>query len=333
MSEGVLALDSEENIVAVNRAAATLLDIAPESAVGQSVFEIVRIPALHNLLWDVEAQTTVAEAEFVISGEEDRYIQAHATALIEESGASLGTVVVLNDVTRLRSLENLRSEFVANVSHELKTPITAITGAVETLQAGAIDDPSDSRRFLDMVQRHSARLRALVDDLLFLARLEKRPEPEEAPLTRYRLAETLEAAVDACRLIAHNRGITISCDCPRDFEAPFDPPLIDQAVTNLLTNAIKASPADSTIEVSAQLQDDQLVIAVADHGCGITARHLPRLFERFYRVDDARSREAGGTGLGLAIVKHVALTHGGRVDVESTVGKGSVFRIFLPVKD
>ncbi len=263
-------------------------------------------------------------------GGEERFLQANGSLLHTEDGAVAGAVVVVNDVTRLRRLEAVRSDFVANVSHELKTPVTSIKGFAETLADGAIDDPDAGRRFLRIIAGQADRLNAIIEDLLALSSLERGAEGREVALQEARLADVLAVAAEVCAAKADAKRIAVTVDCPDELYAEINPPLLEQAVVNLLDNAIKYSPEDTGVAVSADQTERETVITVGDQGVGISREHLPRLFERFYRVDKARSRDLGGTGLGLSIVKHIAQVHGGSVSVDSLVGRGSTFRIHLP---
>jgi two-component system phosphate regulon sensor histidine kinase PhoR len=219
---------------------------------------------------------------------------------------------------------------VANVSHELRTPITSIKAAVETLQDGALEDRAETARFMAMIARQSDRLGAIIDDLLRLSRIEQDEESEGVNLARGQLEPVLKAALQACEAKASTKGVALALRCPEDLEATINPPLLESAVVNLIDNAVNHSEAGTTVRIEAGAADSGIVVRVSDKGCGIEKKHLPRLFERFYRVDKARSRKMGGTGLGLAIVKHIAGAHGGRVSVESTPGEGSTFTIHLP---
>jgi two-component system phosphate regulon sensor histidine kinase PhoR len=240
----------------------------------------------------------------------------------------LGAVVMLHDITRLRHLENVRRDFVANVSHELRTPITSIKGFVETLLDGAIEDPDNARRFLRIILRQANRLNAIIEDLLTLSRIEKGSEEATVELDEDSVPEVLQAAVEMCAEQARDKAVTVRLECPHGLTVRMNSHLLEQVVVNLLGNAIKYSDPGLSVELIASRQDNEVVIQVRDHGCGIDPKHLPRLFERFYRVDKARSRELGGTG--LAIVKHIALAHHGSASVESAVGCGSTFSIRLP---
>jgi len=232
--------------------------------------------------------------------------------------------------TQLDSLENLRREFVANVSHELKTPVTSIQGFAETLLEGARDNPEDLDRFLRIIARQSGRLADIIDDLLTLSRLESAPLDELLAIDRYVLCDILESCREACRSRAEEKDIAIHIDCSGDIEVMVDRSLLTQAVINLIENAVKYSPGHTRVTVSGSRAGHRVRITVADQGPGIPEHHVPRLFERFYRADKARSRRLGGTGLGLAIVKHIAGVHQGDVGVETRIGQGSTFIILLP---
>ncbi|MFQ5646573.1 MAG: sensor histidine kinase [bacterium] len=213
----------------------------------------------------------------------------------------------------------------------MKTPITSIKGFVETLMDGAKDDPESADRFLGIIATQAERLNAIIEDLLTLSRIEQEEEEGEIPLKDTPLKEVLVSAMQACTLKNEAKNITLQFSCPQELRANMNPPLLEQAVINLIDNAVKYSKPESTVFISGKRSDTEVSITVKDHGCGIEQEHLARLFERFYRVDKARSRKLGGTGLGLAIVKHIAGAHKGRVSVESTLGEGSVFSLFLPL--
>jgi len=332
MVEGVLAVDANERVISLNAAAARLLDLSLEDAKGRSIQEAVRNTELQALITQTLSKQRSIEEAIVLTGAEELYLQVRGTILKDAQGASIGALVVLNDVTRIRKLESLRRDFVANVSHELKTPITSIKGFVETLLDGALKNPENAERFLTKVARQTDRLNQIVEDLMDLSRIEKDTEQAEIQLEESHLKEALEAAVQACEVQASAKAIRIDLNCNDALRAKINPPMLEQAVINLIDNAINYSEAGQSIEVAAAEQESEIRVSVRDHGCGISQEHLPRLFERFYRVDKGRSRELGGTGLGLAIVKHIALAHGGRVSVESVPGKGSVFTIHLPLR-
>jgi two-component system phosphate regulon sensor histidine kinase PhoR len=331
MIEGVLAVDTDERVIGLNRAAAQLFQIEPDKAQDRTVQEIIRNPALIEFVGRVLSTRTSGESEITFYDRGPRYLQAHGTVLIDAGGKGIGALVVLNDVTRLRRLESVRRDFVANVSHELKTPVTSIKGFVETLLDGAIDDPEKARRFVGIIARQADRLQAIIDDLLTLSRLEQDAEDAQIPMKSAPLIPVIEGAVQACEVKAHEKNIEFAIDCPADLTVKMNAPLLEQAIINIVDNAVKYSDPGGQVELEAVATSDRIVISVTDHGPGVSQEHLPRLFERFYRVDKARSRTLGGTGLGLSIVKHIAQVHGGYPEVESILGQGCTFKIHLPI--
>lgn len=335
MVEGVVAVDSQRRVIGMNQAAARLLEVDAETVGGRGLQEIVREAQLLDLLDEVLSGGQPLEGDVVLHNGGERFLHASATLLQDVElrqgeGSGVGALVVLHDVTRLRRLENVRRDFVANVSHELKTPITSVKGFVETLLDGAMDDPAQARRFLSIVATQADRLNEIIEDLLTLSRIEQDTQRAEIALQDAPIQQILEAALQACRPKASQKKVQIQCVCDGRLQAKVNSALLEQAVVNLVDNAVKYSPDGQTVRVEAERFEAELVIRVRDNGCGIAVEHLPRLFERFYRVDKARSRKLGGTGLGLAIVKHIAQAHGGRAAVESTPQRGSVFSLHLP---
>ncbi len=330
MVEAVLAIDRDERVMTINTAAARLLGTSRERSQGRSIQEVARNPELQRFMKRALASERPIEDDLVLRGQEARHLQAHGAPVRDGQGVQIGAVVVLNDVTRLRRLETMRREFVANVSHELKTPITSIKGFIETLANGALEDPVNARRFLEITGRQADRLIAIIEDLLSLARLEQESEDGALPVTCEQLRPLLLGAMEICRNKADQKRIELKVDCTNALVAEVNAPLLEQAIVNLVDNAIKYSPEDSPIELMATADEQSTVISVRDYGCGIEPGHLPRLFERFYRVDKARSRSLGGTGLGLAIVKHIVQAHRGSVGVDSEPGRGSTFILRLP---
>ena len=330
MVEGVLAVDMEERIISMNDAAAQIFHCDPTEAEGRSIQEVVRHPDLQKFVGEALSSDTPVEKDIVLYGDEEQILNGLGTALRDAKGKRVGALIVLNDVTQLRRLENIRRDFVANVSHEIKTPITAIKGFVETLRDGAAKNHKDAERFLEIIEKHVDRLEAIIEDLLSLSRIERQAEREEILLHEGSIKEVLQTAIQVCQVKAAPKHIRLDLSCEEALRAKINPALLEQAVVNLLDNAIKYSDPESAVTIAATTQDHEVMIAVVDHGSGIEKRHLSRLFERFYRVDRARSRKLGGTGLGLAIVKHIMQAHGGRVSVESQPGKGSTFTLHLP---
>ena len=335
MIEGVLAIDARQRVVGINRAAAELLAVDSDRAIRRPLQEVVRNPDLRRFaLRAIDCREPV-EDDLLLRGVRDRTIRLRGTALRDLSGEG-GAVIVLNDVTAMERLENIRRDFVANVSHELKTPIASIKGFVETLLDGAADDPVDQRRFLEIIARQADRLASIIEDLLALSRIEQSEGTGNLPREAVRMADLLSAVTVDCLPRAGDRSIQLDVSCDPHIEAEVNAPLLEQALINLVDNAIKYSDPGRTVwitvgvETAATDRAPAVVITVRDEGCGIDAEHLPRLFERFYRVDKARSRKLGGTGLGLSIVKHIVQAHGGTVAVESQPGVGSTFTIRLP---
>ncbi|MFA6173206.1 MAG: ATP-binding protein [Kiritimatiellales bacterium] len=330
MVEGVLAVDTGGHIISLNKAAAQFFNVfQPETAPGRSIEEVFRNVKLQRFVAEVLEGQETRECELVIQNNQACYLQARGTNLLGLQNSRIGAVVVFNDVSRLRRLENLRRDFVANVSHELKTPITSIKGFVETLLDGAIKDPVEAERFLKIVAKHADRLNAIIEDLLMLSRLEQDGKAG-MEMRKAGLCGLMNSAVEVCARRAAEKHIIIRVECPEELTAIVNPPLIEQALINLIGNAVKYSADGKAVVVSAHAENGGAVLFVKDHGYGIEKEHLDRLFERFYRVDKGRSRQEGGTGLGLSIVKHIAQAHGGTVSVQSRYGEGSTFSIFLP---
>ncbi len=333
MIEGVLAVDARQRLLGINRAAADLLDVDPDESAGRLLIDVIRNPDLRRFaLTAIDCRAPV-EDDLVLHGPRDRTIRLRGTALRDASGEG-GAVIVLNDVTEMKRLEHVRRDFVANVSHELKTPIASIKGFVETLLDGAMDDPADTSRFLGIIARQADRLAAIVDDLLALSRIEQSEGAGNLPVETVPVASILTAVTLDCGPRAADRSIRLEVDCPANLAATLNAALVEQAVINLVDNALKYSESGKTVWLSAAASEPpgprELVLRVRDEGCGIEPIHLPRLFERFYRVDKARSRNLGGTGLGLSIVKHIVQAHTGAVSVDSEPGVGTTFTIRLP---
>ncbi|MCF7974205.1 MAG: PAS domain-containing protein [Phycisphaerae bacterium] len=331
MIEGVIAVDREGHVVRVNRAAAQFLNIDPEQAQGHQIEEVIRDVELQSLVIKTLEGTQVHEGSLSLPLDGGLYFQVHGVRLPDDGDQPGGAVIVLNDVTRIHRLEGVRRDFVANVSHELKTPITSIKGFVEALIETGFEDKDQSTRYLGIVAKHADRLNAIIDDLLILSRLEENAAHRGLSFEPADLCEVVQSAVELSSLKALEKSVTLDVACD-SVTAMVNAPLLEQAVVNLIDNAIKYSDTGTQVTVRVQKSQDCICIAVSDQGCGISGDHLGRLFERFYVVDKGRSRKLGGTGLGLAIVKHIAQVHGARVDVTSQVGQGSTFTIELPLQ-
>jgi two-component system, OmpR family, phosphate regulon sensor histidine kinase PhoR len=320
MSEGV-ALVQDGVISVANPAFARLCGLVGE-AEGRAIRDAVRVPAVGDAI----------DSTLVSGAPTSREVQVAGRALVASidplgGAGARQAVVVLIDVTEPKRLEKLRREFVANASHELRTPVAAIVGVAETLAAGAADDPQARSSFLEILMRHAQRLSRLTADLLDIARLEGGYKPRVEVVE---VASAVDAVLGTLQIKAEPKEITLDKKLPPSLSVSAERAAVEQMVSNLVDNAIKYTPAGGRVTVRAEARGGRVRILVEDSGPGIPPEHHARLFERFYRVDDARSRDAGGTGLGLAIVKHLALANGGDVSVESDVGKGSRFIIALP---
>ena len=339
MVEGVAVIDAEERLVFYNRAFSEILNVDPASAEGRPLIEVVRNSELVGLIRralrgeeglqsDITMGITQTQS-FSITAAPVKALDVSASGRAPD-GKPSGAVVVLHDVTELRRLERVRQDFVANVSHEFKTPLTAIQGFAETLLAGALDDPENNRRFLEIIRNHAMRLARLTNDLLKLARIEA--GKLELEFSSVGLLELIEACTETTLLKANRKEITLEISVPPQLPSVRgDAALLRDVLQNLLDNAIQYTPARGHISVAATAGPREAVVSVADTGIGIPLADSERIFERFYRVDAARSREAGGTGLGLSIAKHIVEAHGGKLWVESTVGQGSKFSFSLPL--
>ena len=330
MVEGVIAVDSEAHIIKMNKAAGTFFNLELAQIEGRQLHTVIRSSALQEAIEEVLSNHQPVMTEIVFADIATKTAEVTATVLTGADGSRIGALIVVNDVTRIRQLEKIRRDFVANVSHELKTPVTAIRGFVETLLDGAVDNTDDAHRFLDIIKKQSDRLQAIIEDLLSLARIEQEAEDEKIELSIKPLQSVLRAAKDSCLQSAGAKNISLELSAEDTISARINPRLLEQAVINLITNAITYSQPGGAVKIKANVFGDEVAISVIDYGCGIASEHHERLFERFYRVDKARSRDQGGTGLGLAIVKHIALAHNGSVTVDSVPGEGSTFTIHLP---
>lgn len=327
MVEAVIAIDCDEKILSLNSAAAQLFGSNKDTAPGKLMQEVVRHSILQEQTTSVLESGESIENEITLQGESgERLLHTNIVSLTDHQGKRVGVLLVMNDLTNIRKLERIRSDFVANVSHELRTPITSIRGYVETLLDGALDSKEDSVRFLEIVLRQTERLTAIIDDLLALSRIEQESNDGKISLEEGPLCGVLDMAVQTCQVDADKQGVTVDLECPENLLVMMNDILIEQAVLNLLVNAIKYSKEGDSVLLTARALEGadrgKVSISVKDTGIGIASEHLPRLFERFYRSDKARSRSQGGTGLGLAIVKHIAQAHDGGVDVTSSPGSG-----------
>ena len=324
MAEGVLVTDATGNVVLANRAVREMF-LLGGGVQGRPPIEVLRSAELHELFTDVRAGAPPVTREIAVGGIRPRRVMARV-APVEDPGT--GAVALLSDVTELRRLETVRRDFVANVSHELRTPVAAIRTATETLLLGAARRPDTAEEFVGMIDRHAERLHRLVEDLLELSRLEAREL--RLDLASASLREECARALELMRLAAEARRTRLVNAVPEDIaEVVVDRRALEHVLTNLVDNAIRYCPEGATVTLRASRRGDGVRLTVEDDGPGIEARHLPRLFERCYRVDGSRSRHLGGTGLGLAIVKHLAEAMGAEVSVESAPGRGTRFHVDL----
>lgn len=329
MAEGVLAVARDERILVANPAAANLLDLANVPLVGRRLWEVVRVPAIRDATHAAFAGRETPQIEVELPRTQVA-IALRASPL--PGSPAPGAVLVLHDVTELRRLENLRSEFVSNVSHELKTPLASIQAYTETLLDGAIEDPVHNVRFLKRIGEQAERLHSLIVDLLRLARIEAGTDVFE--IQKLSANKIITQACDEHLAVAKSKDVALIMDPAGDsVRLKADPDGLRTILDNLLDNAINYTPRGGRVTVRWGRRDDSAYIEVADTGIGIPPEHLSRVFQRFHRVDKARSRDAGGTGLGLAIVKHLVQVFDGQIEVESEVEKGSTFRVTLPLAD
>ena len=325
--EGVLLLDKEGRITSNNEALVQMFGVG-RALKGKMLLEVFRLHALIDLVRDVTQSGQARELELSVPGLHQRFFEVNGSMLRQSEGQ--GVILTFHEITRLKHLENMRKEFVANVSHELRTPLTLIKGFAETLLDGADEDPEAARRFLNTIQRHADRLALIIDDLLTISHLESGQVVLEKQNHRLQpLVDRLRADLQSR---AEAREVTIENRISPDVSVFADLQRVQQVLTNLLDNAIKYGRKNGHVLVSARSHEDMVQITVADDGPGIPEDALERVFERFYRVDKARSREQGGTGLGLSIVKHIVLSHGGRVWAESKLEQGSQFHFTLPAE-
>lgn len=329
MVEGLIVVGANGRIRLANRAAGELFGFSPPAA-ERTVLEATRHHEVAALVARLDHEPEVLNHELRLEGvSATRYLQVNALALRAPEGTRDGAILVFHDLTRVRQLEAVRQEFVANVSHELRTPLSLIKSAAETLIDGGKNDPAVATRFLEIIDKHASRLTLLIDDLLLLARLDSgRIELKLQPVDLPALAQE---ALDDAALIARSRNVTLSNEVAAGLRAQGDSDRLRQVLANLIDNAVKYGRVDGHVAVRGrELAGQRVELSVRDDGPGIPPEAKARVFERFYRVDKARSRDQGGTGLGLAIVKNVVQAHGGDVRVESTPGSGTEFFITLP---
>jgi two-component system phosphate regulon sensor histidine kinase PhoR len=332
MVEGVIAVDGHNLILLMNERARAIFALGPTQVSGRPFLEVIRNADLHEVLRQSRTEDGVSRRELRLSTPVERRLQVNAVRLAL-NGDEVGVVMVLHDVTELRRLEQVRTEFVANVSHELRTPLTAIQGYLETLLGGALEEPEHARKFLEIAFRHTERLGRLLNDLTDLSNIEL----GKVSLRLYpvSLVDVVDSVLAIIKPRAELGAVTLSSDVARDLPmVRADHDRLAQILINLVDNAVKYTPRGQEVSVRARLEGARMVaVSVVDTGVGIPRADLPRVTERFYRVDKARSRELGGTGLGLAIVKHLVLAHGGELAIASEPGRGTEVTFTLRVAE
>ena len=328
MREGLLVVNKDMRVVASNPAAHKLFSASISKLKSQRLTELTRNPAIYSAFLDGLKGTEVSGVRVETHGPDRQVFDLRVVPIGNANGqGAKGALGVFFDITRTERLELVRQEFLSNVSHELRTPLTAIMAFVETLENGATEDPESCQRFLSIIRKNASRMQGLIDDISELTAIEGgNVQLRPAPVDLYSVVD------DVCASLAtqaEGHGVTLENNVAQGAMVHADSRRLEQMLTNLIDNAIKFSRQNGTVTISYETGPRDRIL-VTDDGDGIPAQHLERLFERFYRVDRARSREMGGTGLGLAIVKHLALLHGGEVTVQSELGKGSTFTIHLP---
>jgi two-component system phosphate regulon sensor histidine kinase PhoR len=332
MVEAVIVVDSSKRIMRMNQAAEEIFQTTLAQASGRQILESIRNGRLNEFVTRTLTSAVPIEDELTVIGTPDKILQTHGTLISDTHGTPIGAMIVLNDISRLKNIDQIRKDFVANVSHELKTPVTSIKGFLETLRDGAINDPGTASRFLDIAIKHTDKLTSIIEDLLKLSRVEQDADKGAMKLEKASVCEPVRSVVKFMETLAHEKNIQIITDCDPSLEIEINRQLFEQALSNLLDNAIKYSEKGSEVCVTAHKSNHEALIEVKDKGCGIPRDQLPRIFERFFRVDRARARDTGGAGLGLSIARHIINLHSGRIDVSSGIGQGSLFTIRIPLK-
>jgi two-component system, OmpR family, phosphate regulon sensor histidine kinase PhoR len=331
MSDGVIALDKRGRIVLLNPAAEAMFKVKGSDIMNKPFLQVVRNYQLAQVFQEAIAQGEPICRKVELVTPAVWILKIEITPLRSENQEIFGVVGVIHDISELTRVERMRTDFVANVSHELRTPLTSIKGFVETLLAGAMAEPATCKRFLEIISSEANRLDQLIADLLSLSEIESKRKPFK--WEEFSLIELIHEKLNILGMPLQKKGLQLQMLLPHHLpKVVADRGQIGQVLINLIDNAIKYTPKSQTITVSAWQEEENLVVCVADTGMGISQESLPRLFERFYRVDAARSREMGGTGLGLSIVKHIMEGHAGKVWVESEWGQGSKFFFSLPLK-
>ena len=331
MKEGVLITDLSGDICEMNLTFMNIFNLDPHTDYyHRSVSLVLQIPEIENII-DTILNEKCGLIEQDIRLIDRKYLNIKASQFVTDENQMIGALLVVNDITRVKELEGMRRTFAANISHELRTPLTSIQGYMETILDGLVSNEKMQKNFLQVVYNQTIRLRGIIDDLMSLSKIENMSESGDLEMIGGDIEEVVKAAILQCEEKAKQKKITISLTIIEKMDIQMNIRLMEQAVYNLLDNAIKFSKEESVVNVGVKIVANELSVIVADQGPGILKKHHQRIFERFYMVDKARSRELGGSGLGLSIVKHIVQIHRGRVDVRSEAGHGCEFIIFLPL--
>lgn len=333
MAEGVILVNDRKQVILMNAKAETIFGLEMTEALGRDHLEITHHFQLDEALATVKRTGQPALLEIRRARPEEQILECRVDLVPGVAGSGSGAapasyLIVLRDITHARKLEQMRTDFVANVTHELRTPLTSIRGFAETLLDGALEDPETSRNFVEIIRREGEHLGALIEDLLDLSRIESgrmRMQPQEVSLTNF-----VNESLSGLHQKAVNQGTDLLLEVPEGLTLRVDPSRLAQVLINLVDNALKYTPAGGSVRVAVVELNEYVRFQVADTGTGIPRADLPRIFERFYRVDKARTRKTGGTGLGLSIVKHIVEAHGGTIGVESELGMGTTFTFLVP---
>jgi len=329
MVEGVIAVDKDTRVLSLNPTAESIFNIAPNNALGRIFLEVFPNNDIAEVIAQVLKKGEFISKELALIWPVQKVFQVNASPIFESKVVN-GCLLVIHDISEIRRLETMRRDFVANVSHELKTPLTSIKGFVETLLEGGMEDKENSINFLRIINNHADRLNTLINDLLDLSHIESKEmvlKKEE-----FLLADLVDEVLSGFESQARKKGVEIKSNLPEGLEILADKGKIEQVFNNLIHNAVNYNKENGFVNIYSEQLIDKIKITIEDSGSGIPVKDIPRIFERFYRVDKARSRELGGTGLGLSIVKHIIELHSGSVGVESTEGSGSRFWFIIPYK-
>jgi two-component system, OmpR family, phosphate regulon sensor histidine kinase PhoR len=329
---GIIAVDSNKRILFINPMAQQMLNINEGDVEGKHLLQVIRNNKIDNMLRDILENKGFEENEITVNYPFEKVFRLNSNAIrYPESHEIIGIIIIIQDITEIKRLEKIRSDFVANVSHELKTPLTSIKGFVETLKAGAIEDHDTAIRFLSIIEDEADRLNRLISDILSLSLLENKKN--KAIYEVINTADKIKEIVSLLQSQAASKNIDLNARVEADINKLMgDPDHFKQMLINIVDNAVKYTPEGGAIEVKAYNSGNDVIISVKDNGIGIPKEHISRLFERFYRVDPSRSRNVGGTGLGLAIVKHIIMQFDGKIEVHSQIDKGTEFILSIPVK-